>query len=343
MLTDQHNRLSRLLHDIYLGNPSIAELSFDLEALMAGNISAAKESVFVTGLARSGTTSVFNHIYQSGEYASLLYSDMPFLLMPNLWGKRQLSSNTTKTERFHGDNIMVGADSPEALDEFFWKVYLKNKYISKDFLSLHHIDKAAVSAYDKYVSLICSARNKNKYLSKNNNNILRLSGLNALSIPQKVIMLYRDPLEHASSLMKLHLKFSSQQLDDNFILRYFNYLGHHEFGLGQKTFFFDSVLSEQLKHHDKSTFDFWLLSWLNYYSYVVNHYLDDITLVSFKDICDNPKRVYGYINEQLAIKPDNQYPDPYMPPSYDIPLHSATLLHECMKVYERLNTERKYT
>ena len=342
MLKDQHNRLSRLLHDIYLGNSSIAELSFDLEALMAGNINAAKEVVFVTGLARSGTTSVFNQIYQSGEFASLLYSDMPFLLMPNLWGKRQLSSDTTKSERFHGDNIMVGADSPEALDEFFWKVFLKNKYISKDSLSLHHIDKTAASAYDKYISLICSARNKKKYLSKNNNNILRLSALNALAIPPKVIMLYRDPLEHASSLMKLHLKFSGQQLDDNFILRYFNYLGHHEFGLGQKPFFFDSVLSEKLKHQDKSTFDFWLLSWLNYYKHVVDNHLNDLLLISFKDLCERPEIVYPQINKYLGLYNHNEFPSAYRPPSYVIPSYSDDLLQQCMLIYEKLNASRIY-
>ena len=37
--------------------------------------------IFITGLPRSGTTSILNFIYSSGEFASLKYSNMPFILL----------------------------------------------------------------------------------------------------------------------------------------------------------------------------------------------------------------------------------------------------------------------
>jgi hypothetical protein len=343
MQVDQHDKISQWLHDFYLGNRSVAELSFDLECMLAGKTAPVDQAVLVTGLARSGTTSVFNHIYNSGEHASLLYSDMPFLLMPNLWGKHQRPADNTKTERFHGDNILVGADSPEALVEFSWKTFLKDSYITKDYLKIHDLDPKHLSKYEKYMSLICKARGKSRYVSKNNNNILRIKGLLKLNTPKKIIMLYRHPIDHAGSLMKLHVKFSKQQTEDPFVLRYFNYLGHHEFGLNQKPFYLDPGVYQQMAYQDKSNFDFWLLSWFNYYSHVVKHHLNDVMLVSFKDVCEQPLKVYPFINEQLGISQTLQYPEPYTPPTYEAPnLYSATLLQECMVVYEQLNTARKY-
>lgn len=342
MQLDKHSKTSKWLHDFGMGNRSLAELSFDLECMLAGRTPKVDQAVFVTGLARSGTTSVFNHIYSSGSFASLLYSDMPFLLMPNLWGKHQRPSDGKKTERFHGDNILVGSDSPEALAEFSWKVFLKDSYIGKDFLQMHNIEQEHIAKYEKYMSLVCLARNKSQYLSKNNNNILRLKGILNLDTPKTVVMLYRHPLQHAASLMKLHAKFSQAQTEDPFILRYFNYLGHHEFGLNQKPFYLNPEVSEQLAYKDKNNFDFWLLSWLNYYSHVVKHHLKDVMLISFKDVCENPIPVYSYLCERLNFPSQIQYPDPYTPPTYEIPMHSATLLHECLLVYEILNGSRPY-
>jgi hypothetical protein len=159
---NSHNSLDQLLHDTYLGNQSIAESSFDIESLFIGKQPLPKENIFVTGLARSGTTSVFNYLYNSNEFGSLLYSDMPFLLMPNLWNFIPKKKKTDKTERFHGDNIMVGDDSPEALDEFFWKVFLKNSYISKDSLEINKIDDYIIKKYEKYISLNLNNNNQTK-------------------------------------------------------------------------------------------------------------------------------------------------------------------------------------
>ena len=40
--------------------------------------------IFITGLPRSGTTSLLNFLYSSNQYASLTYRNMPFVLSPNL-------------------------------------------------------------------------------------------------------------------------------------------------------------------------------------------------------------------------------------------------------------------
>jgi hypothetical protein len=340
---NNHSKTDQLLHDIYLGNPSLAEISFDIESMMFPNTAPPIENVFITGLARSGTTTVFNFIYNSNEFASLLYTDMPFLLMPNLWSRIHKKKSNEKAERFHGDNILVGNDSPEALDEFFWKVFLKNKYITKDTLAINNIPNEILSKYEKYISLICHARKKTKYISKNNNSILRLPYLLKLNQPTKIIVLFRNPLEQASSLLKLHSRFSELQKDDKFILRYFNYIGHHEFGLNQKPFQLDPEKLISNASTEKDTLNFWLKGWINYYSYIMEKHVDQIIPIAFEDICSNPSNTYAYIKHELNIESKYNIPDIYVAPLYKYANDfSMKLAEEAMDIYAELSKKRKY-
>ena len=340
---NSHNSLDRMLHDFYLGNTSLAELSYDVESMFFKNSPLSREKIFITGLARSGTTSIFNYLYESDEYASLLYSDMPFLLMPNLWDKLHTKKTLPKTERFHEDNILVGNDSPEALDEFFWKVFLGNSYIKDDFLELNNITDNVLEKYEEYISLICRARGKSKYLSKNNNSILRLPYLLKMNSPSKVILLYRNPIEHASSLMKLHLRFSDHQKKDKFTLRYFNYLGHHEFGLNQKPFLLDQATDPSILTQEKTSLDFWLNSWINYYKYILNNFSNNITLVSFEDVCSSPKKPYSYLKKLLKIDDYEKIPLPYSAPNYNHKKEFSKILNEeASEIYNDLNKKRLY-
>lgn len=340
---NSHSYFEQLLHDFYLGNMPLAELSFDLEKLIYGEAQPSKENIFVTGLARSGTTSVFNYLHESNEYASLLYSDMPFLLMPNLWGKIAKHKPSIKKERFHGDNILVANDSPEALDEFFWKVFLENSYIEKDTLLLNNITESTLLKYEKYISLICLSRKKEKYISKNNNSILRLSHLAKLNTPTKIILLYRNPIDHASSLLKLHLRFSELQQNNKFTLRYFNYLGHHEFGLNQKSFQLNQESVIPTASPDKTSIDFWLTSWINYYNYILTHFANDVIPVSFEDICLTPEKTYSYIKSKLNVRNYDKVPAAYVAPIYNEKNNFSTRIHEqSLDIYNKLNEKREY-
>ena len=78
------------------------------------------DHVFVTGMARSGTTVLLNAIYESNSFASLTYQDMPFILSPNLWSKINKDGfEIKKQERAHGDGISKNTSSPEAFEEVF--------------------------------------------------------------------------------------------------------------------------------------------------------------------------------------------------------------------------------
>src|ERR1700676_5571638 len=81
-----YNLLSRFIHKVALQYTGVAEMSFDIEnALVKKKPLISDNHIFISGLARSGTTILLNYLYETGEFKSLTYSDMPFVLMPNTW------------------------------------------------------------------------------------------------------------------------------------------------------------------------------------------------------------------------------------------------------------------
>src|SRR6516165_7697953 len=102
-----YSRLDRLLHGLVLDAPTLNELLFDLERALFLNRASSKrcgKPVYVVGLARAGTTSLMRALHDSGEFASLTYDDMPFVMAPNLWQMLAASNKKPRVsrERAHG-------------------------------------------------------------------------------------------------------------------------------------------------------------------------------------------------------------------------------------------------
>ena len=113
-----YNFLQKTLHTIVLGSKFINKSLFEIEKiffLKEKNIQD-KTHIFISGLPRSGTTLLLNVLYESGEFASLKYSNMPFILSPNI-SNLIPRKNIPKKERYHNDGIYFDLKSPEAFDE----------------------------------------------------------------------------------------------------------------------------------------------------------------------------------------------------------------------------------
>ena len=154
-----YNNTQKFLHDFVLSKKIINKSLFELEKIIyLKNKDIKNQShVFITGLPRSGTTSLLNFLFSSDKYASLTYNNMPFILSPN-FSKLFDKKNISKKERLHGDGIDFDNNSPEALDEIFFdndETFIKNELV-------------------KYIQLILINYNKYTYLSKNNLNYKRL-------------------------------------------------------------------------------------------------------------------------------------------------------------------------
>ena len=333
-----YSATDKFLHRFYLSNYGISKATLEMDEIINGakakNLDI-QQYVFVTGLARSGTTAVMRKIFQTGEYASLQYSNMPFILSPNLWKR---SSKIESHERAHKDGILIDGNSPEEFDEYFWKAFLKDDYIKDGGLEINKIDERILEKYLNYINLICLAKNKTNYVSKNNNNILRLETLRKIK-KSRLIFLFRHPISHAASLLKLHKSFSEEQLQDSFVLDYFNFLGHHEFGLNHKPFLLTPELESLRSQFVQGELNYWLAIWLNYYNYLLENYQSDDVLICFEDLISEPDATYSKLAVSLGID-SLEKSEKHSPTTYSTPNCDSSLLAKCNVVYEALATKK---
>lgn len=246
-----YSNIQKFLHDFVLSKKIINKSLFELEKIiyLKKKDIINQSHVFITGLPRSGTTSLLNFLFSSDEYASLKYRNMPFVLSPN-FSKLFNKKNITKKERLHGDGINFDNNSPEALDEVFFDN-------SEEFVK-HELEN--------YIQLILLSNKKSKYLSKNNLNYKRVDLIQSI-FPNSIFLIpIREPLQHANSLLNQHLHFSQLQKEDDFIRRYMNYLGHNEFGLNHKPW------NEPLNHQDLNEIDYWIEQWILFYQNILHKY-----------------------------------------------------------------------
>ena len=246
-----YNIFQRFLHDLVLSQKFINKSLFELEKIIYLKNEDIKDQphVFITGLPRAGTTSVLNFLFSSGEYASLTYRNMPFIFSPNL-SKIFNKKNTPRKLRLHGDGIAYDINSPEAFDEIFFKN--EKKFIENELLN--------------YLKLILLSKNKIKYLSKNNLNYRRVNLINSILPKSIFLILIREPLQQANSLLNQHLNFSQLQKEDDFIRRYMNYLNHNEFGLNHEPW------NKPCNYHDLNQIDYWMEQWILFYQNILNNH-----------------------------------------------------------------------
>ena len=71
-------------------------------------------------------------------------------------------------ERANGDGIKVDYDSPEALEEVFWRVFCGSDYIKPGCLVPMSADSETVEKFRSFIALILKDQCDKLYLSKNN-------------------------------------------------------------------------------------------------------------------------------------------------------------------------------
>jgi len=285
-----YSYIQKFLHDLVLGKKIINKSLFELEKIIyLKNRDIKNQShVFITGLPRSGTTSLLNFLYSSDEYASLTYSNMPFILSPN-FSRFFYKKNIIKKERVHGDGINFDNNSPEALDEIFFdnnEEFVENELVN-------------------YIQLILLNKNKDKYLSKNNLNYKRIDLIQSI-LPNSVFLIpIREPLQHANSLLSQHLHFSQLQKKNDFIKRYMNYLGHNEFGLNHKPW------NNSIFFKDFNNINYWLEQWYLFYKFVYKKFqsYENCHFVVYEELnkSNNVEKILKKINLEKEKNIDLQF------------------------------------
>ncbi|MFW5870127.1 MAG: sulfotransferase [Candidatus Sumerlaeota bacterium] len=324
-----------------LGNRFMADFCLDFEtSRVKVDIEAVGQGhhVFVSGLARSGTTILMRRLYQSGGFVSLTYRDMPFVLMPLFW--RRLSGGAKKqmekTERAHGDGILVDYDSPEAFEEVFWRTCEEKRYLRKDRILPHRPSRETLTKFKRYIGVLLKSRGEENghYLSKNNNNIVRLPAL-VDAFPNSLFLApFRKPLQHAWSLLNQHRRFEVP--DDKFTSGYMRWLGHHEFGADHRPFQFASDENP----HDPDGLEYWLFLWNQVYRHLLDSLPPDVVFVSYETLCSDEGQTWQKIVEMSGIEKSRRIEDPLSLREREIKYQGATdLLEACEDTWKRLNDQ----
>jgi hypothetical protein len=297
-LVSNYPVLSRALHRLVLGSKFVSRLAYDVELTLFQPSETLSDAVYITGLARAGTTSMLQAIYSSGEFASLTYRDMPFVLAPNLWSLSESFSRSRQLqERIHGDGIFENSASPASLEEPFWINESSCDYSRLESIPVQDVPPEVVSKLNRYHGIICRRYNKRRYLAKNNNLIVRLHSLAPQLNNTIFLVLFRDPIAHANSLLSQHFRLSNP---DKFTQAYMRWLGHHEFGAGHRPYLFPHNISVAF---DRGSVDYWVARWVDAYGYLLNvikNNPSNIIPVQYERVCDD----YAYrrnLFERLSI------------------------------------------
>jgi hypothetical protein len=318
-----YNFLDKSLHNFILKNPLIKKTLFELEKMIflrGIDDTYNQEHIYISSLPRSGTTAILEFFYNSNNYASLTYADMPFVLCPNLFKIFNTNKTILKKERAHKDGIFIGINSPESFDDVFFQMQIDNNDFDFELRN--------------YIKLILKKYNRKKYLSKNNNNYLRFDKLSQAFPKSKFIVPFRDPLQQANSLLKQHLSFLKIQKENRFALEYMNSLGHFEFGQNHKPW------ATPLKYKDKESINYWLEQWFEFYRQIVEKSKDNnrLEMISYDLLCRNESYLKNFCkNNNLDFKDDYFYlPKKIRIQNYDIDLYNNCL--ELMKKMISFNT-----
>ncbi len=206
-------------------------------------------------------------------------------------------------ERFHKDGLEHSLSSYEALEEPFWRNFYGTKYIFDTSLNQHTIDNEVYSRYCDFRKLIAGGK---IYLAKNNNHLLRAKSL--VEFDRKngsstlTIIPFRNPVDHAKSLLKQHKLLAEEQDQDEFVRDYMDFLVHHEFGQGTKFQIFENEF-ELDSSYGKDEINYWLEVWYSYYKSVKQQFerCEDFMFFNYENFVSNPEYSLEKIFESVGM------------------------------------------
>lgn len=353
-----YGRLDRALHRLaFKAIPTQLALA-DIEERLypVGNI-RIERPVFVTSLARAGTTLLLNLLNEAPELVSHTYRNMPFVLCPVLWQRISgpFRQSARARERSHGDGVAIDFDSPEAFEEVLWKAFWPEHY-RQDRIALWETEEAAedfAHFFQQHIRKILSLAprdvHKPRYLSKNNANIARLLLLAAMFPDCRIIVPVRNPFDHARSLLRQHERFTAMHAEDGFSRSYMEWLGHYEFGAALKPMDFKDrdgqSWLDQYEGPGPGHLDFWLAYWCAAYEGVLRTAGPNVTFIDYDALCAAPRRGLDRLAKAAALPPNHDFgtmADRLRPPtdySAEPPAVGTHLVARAGQVHGRLLAE----
>jgi hypothetical protein len=212
---------------------SLGDTETELLGKRLGNF-VLDRPVFITGLARSGSTMLLELFSRLPEVGTHRYRDFPMVFVPYFWNRFQqrFAASAAPIERPHRDRIRITKDSPEAFEEALWMHFFP---LVHDPEACHRLTPSESNSrfeefYRDHLRKILWVRGRPRYVSKGNYNIARLEYLGEWLADARFVIPIRHPVSHVNSLVRQHRLFTQYSQQDPRVPQYMRAAGHFEFG-----------------------------------------------------------------------------------------------------------------
>jgi hypothetical protein len=274
--------------------------------------------VWITGLARSGSTMLLELLATHPQLASHRYRDFPPVLTPYLWN-RLLGFMPLKeqapAERAHHDGILVTSDSPEAFEEPAWMAFFPGLHEDRQSALLDGAtEQPAFEAFLRdHMRKLLLVRDRPRYLAKANYDTTRHGYLLKLFPDARFIVPVREPVWHVASLMKQHRLFAEAQQRYPAARRHLARVGHFEFGLDRQPIHCgnpDATEEIRTLWQAGCEAEGWALQWAELYGLMAKELETDerlakaILVVRYEDLVAEPRATFTRIFEHAGLEPD---------------------------------------
>lgn len=302
---------------------------------------AVEHPIYVTGLARAGSTILLESLARHRLTATHRYRDYPPVLTPYLWNRlleRMPLQAEQAQERAHKDGILVTSESPEAFEEVLWMAAFPWLHDAgrSNVLDAGTENAAFERFYRDHIRKLLLVRGGERYLAKGNYNVTRIEYLLKLFPDARFVIPVRDPLWHVASLMKQHALFLDGQQGNPRARRHLRRVGHFEFGLDRRPINLgdDGAAARVMRlWADGREVEGWALYWSQVYGYLAD-LLDASAavraaalVVRFEDLCSAPRQTLETVLRHCGLPATADFLDaiagPIRFPTYYAPSFDA--------------------
>ncbi len=198
---------------------------------------SVQSPIFVTGLARSGSTLLHEVVSSHPGVATHRIKDYPMVFTPFWW--RRATANmrpATPFERPHRDKMMITTESPDAIEEVVWMAFFGRCHDPSvsNLITATDSNPAFELFYRDHIRKLLLAEHANRYAAKNNYDVARLGYLLRLFPDARILLPVRAPAGHITSLLRQHQWFSKGHKQNRKSLAVMSWSGHFEFGLDRR-------------------------------------------------------------------------------------------------------------
>ena len=133
---------------------------------------------------------------------------------------------------------------------------------------------------------------------KNNQNIKRVELISEIFTHSKILIPFREPIQHAYSLLTQHKKFINDSKNDKFISNYMKWIGHTEFGPN-----YIPIYNQNLNFQNDLEINHWIEQWYLTYSDSIQSLKNkkNVHLISYEKLCTN-KNYWFQIQKLVSIE-----------------------------------------